>query len=126
MEEANRVAPTFARVFKEMIIVTDSKKPLPRAAKGTIIRHQALQLYAEEIENLCVSLISRHGFVVTQTHLNRYQTIADSADSKGIAPPTSWEQPDILRWLLDHCQSIRNSEKPILVEQSIFEQGFDR
>ena len=55
VEEANRIAPTFARLYKEMIIVTDPKKPLPRAAKGTIIRPQTLQLYAEEIDKLYAS-----------------------------------------------------------------------
>lgn len=52
IEEANRVAPAFARIFKEMIIVTDPARPLPRAAKGTVVRPQALEAYAEEIENL--------------------------------------------------------------------------
>ncbi|KZP21523.1 acetyl-CoA synthetase-like protein, partial [Athelia psychrophila] len=30
VEEANKEAPAFSRIFKEMIIVTDSSKPLPR------------------------------------------------------------------------------------------------
>ena len=49
------MAPGFAKVFKEMIIVTDPAKPLPRAGKGTVIRKQALALYADEIEQLCES-----------------------------------------------------------------------
>jgi hypothetical protein len=52
VEAANAAAPGFAKIFKEMIIVTDSFKPLPRAGKGTIIRKQALATYAEEIEKL--------------------------------------------------------------------------
>ena len=52
VEEANRPAPAFARIFKEMILVTSPEKPLPRAGKGTIIRKQATQLYAEEINKL--------------------------------------------------------------------------
>ena len=52
IEEANAQAPAFAKIFKEMIIVTDPDKPLPRAAKGTIIRKQALTVYSEEIERL--------------------------------------------------------------------------
>jgi hypothetical protein len=52
VEEANRPAPAFSRIFKEMIIVTDPARPLPRAAKGTIMRVQALRLYANEIDEL--------------------------------------------------------------------------
>lgn len=52
VEEANQHAPTFARIYKEMIIVADPKRPLPRAAKGTIVRAQALALYQADIEEL--------------------------------------------------------------------------
>ena len=52
--EANTMAPTFAKIFKEMIVVTDPSKPLPRTAKGTVLRKPALALYAEEIEKACV------------------------------------------------------------------------
>ena len=54
VEKANDLAPTFARIFKEMIIVTRPDKPLPRAAKGTVVRPQAIQLYSKEIEELYV------------------------------------------------------------------------
>ena len=54
VEAANRLAPTFARIFKDMIIVTDSARPLPLAGKGTIVRPQAIQLYASDIDKLCV------------------------------------------------------------------------
>lgn len=64
--EANAMAPTFAKVFKEMIVVTDPSKPLPRAAKGTVIRRQALTLYAEEIEKACVRFFLLYGI----KHLN--------------------------------------------------------
>ena len=52
VEEANRSAPAFGKIFKEMIIVTDPARPLPRAAKGTIVRKQALALYEKEINAL--------------------------------------------------------------------------
>lgn len=35
-----------------MIIVTHPDKPFPRAAKGTIVRKQALAIYSDEIEHL--------------------------------------------------------------------------
>ena len=58
VEEANKLGPTFARIFKEMIIVTDPARPLPRAAKGTVVHPQALDLYAADIDNLYAPLSS--------------------------------------------------------------------
>jgi long-subunit acyl-CoA synthetase (AMP-forming) len=52
VEEANRTAPTFGRIFKEMILVTSPNKPLPRAAKGTVNRKAAILQYDEEIRKL--------------------------------------------------------------------------
>lgn len=54
VEEANKIAPTFARIFKEMIIATDPARPLPRAGKGTVIRPQSLSLYSDDIDRLYV------------------------------------------------------------------------
>lgn len=52
MEHANNGAPAFARIYKEMILVTDPAKPLPRSAKNTVIRNQAIAIYSEEINAL--------------------------------------------------------------------------
>ena len=52
IEEANRIAPAFAKIFKEMIIVTEPDRPLPRAGKGTVIRKQALEVYEKEVNDL--------------------------------------------------------------------------
>jgi hypothetical protein len=49
VEEANRTAPAFARIFKEMILAISPRKPLPRAAKSTVNRRAAVVLYDEEI-----------------------------------------------------------------------------
>lgn len=50
MDEANKSAPTFARIFKEMILVTAKGKPLPRVGKGTVAKKAALKLYDAEID----------------------------------------------------------------------------
>jgi len=52
IEEANKSAPAFSRIFKEMILVTSPAKPLPRAGKGTVMRKATLRVFAEEIETL--------------------------------------------------------------------------
>ena len=57
MEAANRIAPSFARIFNEMIIATHQARPLPSAEKGTIVCPRAVSLYAEDIEKLCVCAV---------------------------------------------------------------------
>jgi hypothetical protein len=58
VEEANSIAPAFSRIFKELILVADYKKPFLRAGKGTVMRKATLDLYAQEVEVLCVVIIS--------------------------------------------------------------------
>ena len=52
IENANKIAPAFSKLFKEMILITSEDKPLPRAGKGTVMRKLALQVYNDEIEAL--------------------------------------------------------------------------
>ncbi|KAH9941064.1 hypothetical protein B0H21DRAFT_811720 [Amylocystis lapponica] len=60
VEEANHIAPVFSRIFKEMILVSDPARPLPRAAKGTAIRNAALRLYGEDINALLSATFLRN------------------------------------------------------------------
>jgi hypothetical protein len=52
--KANAIVPAFSRVFKEMILITSSTKPLPRSGKGTILRKVAYKEYARKIDQMCV------------------------------------------------------------------------
>ncbi|KAG2030446.1 hypothetical protein BDR03DRAFT_1017128 [Suillus americanus] len=52
VEEANNEAPAFSRIFKEMILVTRSDKPMPRAGKGTVMKKATVELYEVEIDAL--------------------------------------------------------------------------
>lgn len=52
VEEANKEAPAFSRIFKEMILVANPKKPMQRAGKGTVIRKATMKLYEAEIDAL--------------------------------------------------------------------------
>lgn len=124
MEEGNHIAPTFARIFKEMIIVTDPKRPFPRAAKGTIVRKQALALYEEDIENLYARLLCILNKKLIYSFA-RYQTVDDSTDARGIAPPESWDSSTVEAWLSRHSSALHDGG---LVEPTVdlFDQGFDR
>lgn len=55
VEKANQVAPSYSKIFKEMILVADKTKPLARAGKGTVLKKVALVQYHDEIEALYVN-----------------------------------------------------------------------
>ena len=52
VEEANKDAPNFSRIFKEMILVTSTDKPMFRTGKWTVIKKATLELYEAEINAL--------------------------------------------------------------------------
>ena len=52
VEEANKIAPAFSRLYKEFILFVSRDKPLPRAGKGTVMRKAALNVYSKEIDEM--------------------------------------------------------------------------
>ncbi|KAF4617234.1 hypothetical protein D9613_005789 [Agrocybe pediades] len=106
IEEANEIAPSFSRIFKEMILITHKNKPLPRAGKGTVMRKAALLEYEAEIEAL-------------------YSTVEEAAQpSETIQPPPSWTTEDIINWISEHVQDL-NSGRKIAPGDDLFVHGFD-
>ncbi|KAF7305562.1 PKS-PP domain-containing protein [Mycena chlorophos] len=111
VEEANGLAPAFARLYKEMILVTRKEKPMSRAPKGTVIRGATLKEYELEINALYETLGTSHGH-------------ATGAGSD-IAPPTSWSAASLEPWLLAHASSLQLSSTKINPATDLFQQGFD-
>ncbi|TFK46677.1 NAD(P)-binding protein [Heliocybe sulcata] len=105
VEESNRDAPAFSRLFKEMILVSDPERPLPRAAKGTVQRKPTVALYEKEIEAL-------------------YEAVESSFKSENVDPPLSWTTGDLTPWLLANAEHINNGRK-VDPDADLFEQGFD-
>ncbi|THH28493.1 hypothetical protein EUX98_g5705 [Antrodiella citrinella] len=105
VEKANTLAPSFARIFKEIILVTDLAKPMARAAKGTPMRKLILREYADEIDQL-------------------YETVEASTSSNGTDPPSSWNVEAVEEWLVKHATTINKGQEPVATVD-IFDQGFD-
>ncbi|KAI0544499.1 male sterility protein-domain-containing protein [Xylaria curta] len=61
IEEANSIAPAHARVEKSMVLIGDPKRPLIRAAKGTIQRVVSLAQYSAEIDKLYAAADATEG-----------------------------------------------------------------
>ncbi|KAK4494265.1 hypothetical protein PRZ48_014563 [Zasmidium cellare] len=52
IKQVNSTSLQHGRILKEMILVTDPDRPLPRAGKGTVQRKAALSLYESDLEAL--------------------------------------------------------------------------
>ncbi|KAJ7087944.1 putative aminoadipate reductase [Mycena belliarum] len=106
IEDANEIAPDFSRIFKEMILFTSPEKPLPRAAKGTVLRKAALNVYGSEIGAL-------YDVVAEKT------TVADYTKC-----PATWVAAAISAWLCETARDLSKSDR-ISPEMDLFQRGFD-
>ncbi|KAF8835574.1 putative aminoadipate reductase [Paxillus ammoniavirescens] len=106
VKEANEEAPTFSRIFKEMILVTSKDKPMPRTGKGTVMKKATIKLYESEIEAL-------------------YESVEASTKAGIDVPlPSDWVQTEVENWLMVHATAV-NSDKPVEVDEDLFKQAFD-
>ena len=55
VDEANRIAPGFAKIPKSLILFTKPEKPFQRAGKGTVQRRLTVKSYSEELDQLFLS-----------------------------------------------------------------------
>ncbi|KAF8215632.1 putative nonribosomal peptide synthetase [Mycena galopus ATCC 62051] len=105
IEEANENAPAFARIYKEMILVTQPGKPMVRAPKGTVIKKPTIISYKQEIEDL-------------------YDTIEASGNATSdVEPPSSWSSQDLEPWLQTHASLVAGRD--IRGGHDLFDQGLD-
>ncbi|KAF8154594.1 hypothetical protein B0H34DRAFT_783744 [Crassisporium funariophilum] len=105
VEEANKVAPAFSRIFKEMILIASAKRPLPRAGKGTVMRKAALRDYHDDIEGI-------------------YAKVAATAKVESVIPPPSWTFENIKQWLQAQLIDIHGGRE-FSTSGDLFQQGMD-
>ena len=107
-----------------MILVADPKKPFPRAPKGTVVRKQALALYTDAVENLCVAYDFFY-VVPNSSCFLRYKAVEQSAAATGVGAPSSWNIDDIQPWLREQAAGLLD-DVSLNISRDLFEQGFDR
>ncbi|KAK0463067.1 putative aminoadipate reductase [Desarmillaria tabescens] len=105
VEEANHQAPTFSKIYRDMIIVTPLTKPLPKSSKGSIHRKLSLEAFGKEISDLYSSIKSDVGL------------------SSSVKLPSDWSSSKVYAWILDQATEVMGS--PILPDVDFFQQGFD-
>ncbi|KAG6916589.1 putative NRPS-like protein biosynthetic cluster [Tephrocybe rancida] len=104
IEEANKEAPTFSRIYKEMILFTMKDKPLPRSIKATVLRKAALILYEAEINALYDNV--EQNITAEQSRL------------------VSWNTTDVENWIREQATDITSKDQ-FSSDVSLFDQGFD-
>ncbi|KAF9064552.1 hypothetical protein BDP27DRAFT_1405295 [Rhodocollybia butyracea] len=102
--KANEIVPAFSRVFKEMVLVTSSTKPLPRSGKGTVLRKVAYKEYAKEIDQI-------------------YEIVEFNVTSSTVEPPLIWNATMVQRWLAEQVKELCHlTVDPF---SNLFDNGFD-
>ncbi|KAJ7731236.1 putative aminoadipate reductase [Mycena metata] len=105
IQEANENTPAFARIYKEMILITQPDRPMVHSPKGTVIKKSTIALYQQDIENL-------------------YLMIETSANAgSDIDPPSSWTPSELEPWLKIHAALVAG--KDLRGGRDLFDQGFD-
>ncbi|KAJ3517669.1 hypothetical protein NLJ89_g348 [Agrocybe chaxingu] len=105
VDEANRAGPAFSRIFKEMTLLTNKDKPLPRSGKGTVMRKLAVKVYADEIEAL-------------------YNTVESTQTIGNVEAPTEWDVESVTQWIVAQLQDLLHG-KTVQPTEDLFEQGLD-
>ena len=113
IEGANKTAPKFGRVPKELVMFASPNKPFLRASKGTIQRRLTIQAYEKEIEEL-------------------YSKVEDGLLTSGVALPSSLESQYLVPFLKDLCSQtlldqddVANEDDTIAIDDDLLTRGLD-
>ncbi|KAG5729986.1 Linear gramicidin synthase subunit D [Termitomyces sp. T112] len=104
VEEANRLAPSHSRIFKEMILVATPSKPFQYTPKGTPRRHVILDSYEEEIDTI-------------------YQAIEESSQTD-IPIPTHFDEHTSLEFVRKAVENVLTS-RLLSDDDDFFQNGCD-
>ncbi|KAF8550426.1 acetyl-CoA synthetase-like protein, partial [Imleria badia] len=102
VDEANKTAPAFSRIFKEMILITSPEKPLLRTPKGSIQKKATIKAYGDEIDAL--------------------YNAAEATPQ--LAGPSVWTAEILEGWLTERANAITRGHS-INATTDLFAQGFD-
>ncbi|KAE9392424.1 acetyl-CoA synthetase-like protein [Gymnopus androsaceus JB14] len=102
IEEANRLVPAFSRIYKEMILIASSTKPLPRTPKGAVMRKMAYKEYEKEINQI-------------------YEAVDSNINAS--SNPSTWDLSSVQQWLTAEVKDLCYNS--VDLSDDIFEHGFD-
>lgn len=103
VERMNKNAPAHSRIFKHMVIIATTKKPLIYTVKGVPRRHEILKLYAEQIDDV-------------------YEAAENDAHL-GVKEPDEWDIYEALDFVRRVVVATINPNSEIRDESDLFEAG---
>ncbi|EJC99743.1 acetyl-CoA synthetase-like protein [Fomitiporia mediterranea MF3/22] len=103
IERANEIAPSYARIYKEMVLVTSPGKPFTYTVKGIVRRQEATTNYKEEIDAM-------------------YRAAEESSQAE-IGAPNDWAFKSVLEFV----RRVVNAtlKQPIADDIDMFTHGCD-
>ncbi|KAI0518045.1 acetyl-CoA synthetase-like protein [Xylaria bambusicola] len=94
IEEANSIAPAHAYIEKSKVLIGDPKRPLIRAAKGTIQRAVSLAQYSAEIDKLYAAADAAEGdndIMADEMHIPLDRGLIMRRIREAVLFPTGWQ-----------------------------------
>jgi thioester reductase-like protein len=92
IRKANEGCSAFARVFREFVLFTEPKRPLPRNSKGGLQRRAAAQLYKQQLNDL-------------------YEREEKRTDASTISPVAgSWDKESLKQRILSIIRNVHGLE----------------
>lgn len=89
VQSQNKSLPAFARLSRDMLLLTVEDRPLPRADKGTVQKSLALSLYQRELEILYARLSRASGLHLHGTRTSISYGSHETRVVNGNSPPTT-------------------------------------
>ena len=110
IDHANEDAPAYARIFKDMVVITFPGKPFLRAGKGTVQRRMTLDQYQIELDALYSAIET-----ASATSTNGVRT----------PPPTPVKHLDIEVALKDAIGKLGPRFDHVALDDDLFDEGLD-
>ncbi|KAK7744112.1 putative NRPS-like protein biosynthetic cluster [Cytospora paraplurivora] len=89
VEEANKIAPSYATISRSRVLVADSARPFVRAPKGTVVRKLTAKAYAAEID---------------AAYLNKNPEIGDSGKVAAVENVSDFILPGVKQFVRKHVE----------------------
>ncbi|KAF9254619.1 acetyl-CoA synthetase-like protein [Marasmius fiardii PR-910] len=117
VEAANKIAPSYSRIYPEMILVTSPPKPFMYTEKGSLKRKEVLKAYILEIDELYNQLEERIGLQVPFPHNRDLNNIVAFVQNVLKTIPLEVpEDEDVFRY---GCNSLQVTRIEIIIRNSL-------